>query len=55
MVTSELVERLGLAFFAAMSSLILICIMIGFYAVYESYSKPGECNINTLAEMSVNL
>ena len=43
MVTSELVERLGLAFFAAMSTLILICIMIGFYAVYESYSEPKKC------------
>lgn len=54
MVTSELVERLGLVFFATMSILILICIMIGFYAVYDAYSKPGECNINTLTEMSVN-
>jgi hypothetical protein len=47
MVTSELVERLGLAFFATMTMLILVCIMIGFYAVYESYSKPNECIINT--------
>jgi len=55
MVTSELVERLGLAFFATMSILILVCIMIGFYAVFDAYNKPNECNINTLAEMSVNL
>lgn len=43
MVTSELVERLGLAFFATMSMLILVCIMIGFYAVFDAYNKPNEC------------
>ena len=47
MVTSELVERLGLAFFATMTMLILVCIMIGFYAVYDSYSNQNECIINT--------
>tara|TARA_A100001015_G_scaffold308242_1_gene405531 strand:+ start:1064 stop:1231 length:168 start_codon:yes stop_codon:yes gene_type:complete len=43
MVTSELVEKLGLAFFATMSMLILVCIMIGFYAVFDAYNKPNEC------------
>ncbi len=47
MVTSELVERLGLAFFTVMSTLILVCIMIGFYAVYDAYSEPRGCIINT--------
>ncbi len=47
MVTSELVEKLGLAFFATMSMLILVCIMIGFYAVYDAYSQPRGCIINT--------
>jgi hypothetical protein len=43
MVTSELVEKLGLAFFTTMSMLILVCIMIGFYAVFDAYNKPNEC------------
>ena len=47
MITSELVERLGLACFAAMSTLILVCILIGFYAVYDAYSEPRGCIINT--------
>jgi len=47
MVTSELVEKLGLAFFATMSMLILVCIMIGFYAVFDAYSQSSECIINT--------
>ena len=47
MVTSELVERLGLALFAVMSTLILVCILIGFYAVYDAYSQESECIINT--------
>jgi len=38
-----LVEKLGLAFFATMSMLILVCIMIGFYAVFDAYNKPNEC------------
>ena len=42
MVTSELVEKLGLASFIVMSSLILVCIMIGFYAVLTSIN-PNEC------------
>jgi hypothetical protein len=36
MVTSELVEKLGLASFIVMSSLIVVCIMLGFYAVLTS-------------------
>jgi len=45
MVTSELVEKLGLAFFATMSTLILVCICIGFFAVYNAYNKSNDCNI----------
>jgi len=42
MITSELVEKLGLASFIVMSSLIVVCIMLGFYAVLSSIN-PKEC------------
>jgi hypothetical protein len=42
MVTSELVEKLGLASFIVMSSLIVVCIMLGFYAVLTSINS-NEC------------
>ena len=47
MVTSELVERLGLWCFGVMSMLTLVCILLGFYAVYDAYSTPTGCIINT--------
>ena len=47
MVTSELVEKLGLASFVVMSTLTVVCILIGFYAVFDTYSQSSECIINT--------
>lgn len=47
MVTSELVEKLGLASFAVMSTLTIVCVLIGFYAVFDAYSQSSECIINT--------
>ena len=47
MTTSEIVERLGLWCFGVMSTLILICIMLGFYAVYDSYTRSADCIIST--------
>lgn len=39
--SSEIVDRIGVASFAAMSALIIVCIGIGFFAVYEKFSTPN--------------
>ena len=39
--TAELVERIGFMSFVAMSLLILVCIVFGFFAVYTKFSTPN--------------
>ena len=39
--TSEVVERIGFYAFVVMTSLILICIAFGFYAVIDKYKQPN--------------
>lgn len=38
--SAEIVDRIGLASFYSMSTLILVCIAFGFFAVYDSYKQP---------------
>ncbi len=39
--SAEIVDKLGVASFIAMSVLIFICISIGMFAVYDSYRQPN--------------
>ncbi len=38
---AKLVQRIGFYSFATMSSLIIICIAFGFYAVIEKFNEPN--------------
>lgn len=40
-VSKELVDRIGVASFFAMSALIIVCIGIGFFAVFEKFNQPN--------------
>lgn len=40
-VSSEIVDRIGVASFFAMSALIIVCIGIGFFAVYDKFKTPN--------------
>lgn len=39
-VSAQVVDKIGVASFAAMSSLIIVCIGIGFAAVYTKFAEP---------------
>ena len=39
--SAQLIDRLGVASFIAMRSLIFVCILIGFIAVYTKYKQPS--------------
>lgn len=39
--SAEIVDRIGVASFAAMSALIIVCIGIGFFAVYNKFNEPN--------------
>ena len=43
--TSEIVERIGFYAFVVMTSLILICIAFGFYAVIDKYKQPSWAEV----------
>ena len=38
--SADIVDKLGVATFIAMSVLTVSCILIGMFAVYDSYKKP---------------
>ena len=38
--SAEIVDKLGVISFIMMTTLIMVCILIGFYAVIDSYSTP---------------
>ena len=40
-VNAEIVQRIGFYSFATMSSLIVICIGFGFYAVIDKFKQPS--------------
>ena len=39
--SAELVDKIGVATFYAMSTLIVFCIAIGMFAVYTKYNQPN--------------
>jgi len=39
--SAEVVQRIGFYSFATMSSLIVICIAFGFYAVLQKFNEPS--------------
>jgi hypothetical protein len=39
-ISAQVVERIGFYAFVVMTSLILICIAFGFYAVIDKYKQP---------------
>jgi hypothetical protein len=39
--SQEIVDKVGVASFFAMSTLILFCIGVGFFAVFEKFNQPN--------------
>lgn len=39
--SQEIVDKVGVASFFAMSALILFCIGVGFFAVFEKFNQPN--------------